>query len=119
VSLVAAPLSALLLCVPFAALLYFPAWMENTAGTGGGIEVMGQRLLMFFGFVVVMAVALLPAAVLAVIAFLFGHWLAPLWFALVLATIVAGTVLILETVAAVTWLGEKLERFDLSVEMRG
>lgn len=119
VALVAAPLSGLLLCVPFAGLLYFPAWMENAAGNGGGIEVMGQRLLMFGGFVIVMALALLPAAALAVIAFLFGQWLAPLWLALVLATVVAGTVLIMEMVAAVTWLGEKLERFDLSVEMRG
>jgi len=117
IALIAAPLCGLLLCVPYAGLLYFPAWMESSSGTGGGIEVLGQRLLMFGGYVVVMALSLLPAAALGGIAFLLGQWLGNLTLALLLTSVVAGAVLVMELTAAVTWLGEKLERFDLSEEM--
>ena len=115
--LVAPPLCGLMLCIPYAGVLFFPAWAEAPAGQGGGIEVLGQRLIFFAGYLVVLVVALLPAVGLGAVAFLIGQWLANVPVALVLTALVAGAVLAAELTAAVWWLGERLERFDVAQEL--
>ena len=115
--LVAPPLCGLMLCIPYAGVLFFPAWAEAPGGQGGGIEVMGQRLIFFAGYLVVLAVALIPAVGLGAIAFLIGQWLTNVPVALVLTSLVASAVLVAELAATVWWLGERLERFDVAQEM--
>lgn len=115
--LIAPPLCGLMLCIPYAGVLFFPAWAEAPGSGGGGIEVAGQRMIFFAGYLVVLVVALLPAAGLGAIGFIIGQWLAGVPVALVFATLIAGAVLAAELAAAVWWLGERLERFDVAMEL--
>ncbi|MBI3886557.1 MAG: hypothetical protein HY302_12635 [Opitutae bacterium] len=115
--LLAPPLCGLMLCLPYAGVLFFPAWADAPGAGGGGVEVIGQRLIFFAGYLVVLAVALIPAAGLAAIGFIIGQWLAGVPLALVLAALIAGAVLAAELAAAVWWLGGRLERFDVAQEL--
>lgn len=117
IAFVAPPLCALMLCVPYAGLLVFPAWAEAAGSQGGGIEVMGQRLIFFGAYMVALFLALLPAVLLGAIAFLLGEWLSGLSLALGLTALVGGAALCAELAAAIAWLGDRVENFDLSQEM--
>lgn len=112
-------LCGLMLCVPFAGILLFPAWVGASSGRGGGVEVMGQRLIFFAGYLLVLAVAVVPAAVVGGIAFLAGRWLGDTAVGLALAALAGGVVLAFELRLAVAWLGQRVERFDLSRELPG
>jgi ABC-2 type transport system permease protein len=118
VALLAPPLCGLMLCVPFAGLIVFPAFTGGTqSGTGAGIEVMGQRLIFFAAYLLVLGLALVPAGAIGAIAFLAGHWLLNLQLALILAAVFGGLVMVVELAAAVWWLGERVEKFDVSAEL--
>ena len=118
IALVLPPLTGLMLSIPFAATLYFPAWIENSATrSSGGVEVMGQRLIFFAGYVIVLLVALLPAALCGGLAAFIVHWLAGTLAAIVATAVVASVIIGAEFAALVWWLGERFERFDLSREM--
>lgn len=118
VALIAPPLCGIMLCVPFAGMLVFPAWSGGSGNSAGaGFEVMGQRLIFFAAYVIVLGIALVPAAAVGAIAFVVGHWLINLQLALVLAAIFGGLVLVVQLAAAVWWLGERVERFDVSAEL--
>lgn len=117
IALLVPPLCALMLCLPYAAALCFPAWSQATAQVGGGIEAAGQRLIFFVGYVIVIAVAILPAAAVAAVAFIIVNWLAGQALAIAIAGVLASSVLAGELVAAVHWLGYRLEQFDLSQEL--
>lgn len=110
------PLSGLLLCVPLAGSLYFPAWAGPGGGTEG-IEIMGQRLIAAAAFMIVTALALIPAAIVAVLAFLAIQYLLATAPAIVGAAIVASAIVLAECAMVVRWLGGKVERFDLSTEL--
>ena len=111
------PLTGLMLSIPFAATLYFPAWIENSASRGGGIEAMGQRLIFFAGYVVVLLVALLPAIICGGLAGAIVYWLASIVPAIFVSTLVGSLILGAEFAAVVWWLGERFEQFDLSREL--
>ena len=117
VALIMPPLCGLLLCIPYTGVLYFPAWAQSTGPRGGGIEVMGQRLIFMAGYLVVLVVAVLPAAGLGALVFFIGNFLLGKVAAVILTTLCASAVLVGELAGAVYWLGEKLERFDLSTEL--
>jgi hypothetical protein len=117
IALILPPLTGLMLSIPFAATLYFPAWIENSASRGGGIEVMGQRLIFFAGYLVVLVVALLPAVLCGAVAAFIAHWLGGLVTALFFSTVVGSIILGAEFAAMVWWLGERFEQFDLSREL--
>jgi hypothetical protein len=57
-------LSVVMMCVPFAWVLWFPAWAESMASAGGGFEAAGQRLIFAFAYFVLSALALAPALLL-------------------------------------------------------
>ena len=104
--------------IPFAATLYFPAWMGTGAQRGGGIEAMGQRLIFFAGYVVVLIVALLPAAMVGVVPFFLMQWLTgSLPMAVLAAGATASAVLVGEFALVIWWLGRRYEQFDLSAEL--
>jgi hypothetical protein len=113
---------ALQLFVPNASALVFPAWFQATrqrAG-GGGIDVMGQRLIFFFVQLLTMLVALLPAvvaggAVVFVACFVFSlPAIAGIWIA------AAGVLAVLlgELWLGLRFLGARFEKLDLSSELR-
>jgi hypothetical protein len=117
IALVLPPLAGLMLSIPFAATLYFPAWAESSGSRGGGIEVMGQRLIFFAGYIVVLLVALVPAALCGGLVAFIVNWLAGTVTAIVATAVVACLVLGAEFAGVVWWLGERFEHFDMSQEM--
>ncbi len=117
VALLVPPLCGLLFCVAYAGILFFPAWATTAGGPGGGVEVVGQRLIYTAGYLVVLIVAMLPAAAAAVITYLLANWLLGQTAALILTALAASAVLGGELAATLWWLGDKVDRFDLSSEL--
>jgi hypothetical protein len=116
VVLLTPPLAMLMLSLPFAGVLWFPAWAPAFSARGGGFEVVGQRMLFGFVFMLVIGFALLPAG--AVVA---GAWLAGGAVGWPLAGLLAGILLATAIVAgeaalALRLLGRRIDRFDLSLE---
>lgn len=110
---------ALQLLVLNGATLLFPAWFQTTrAAGGGGIELMGQRLIFVFGQLLVAVIALLPAAAAAVALIFASQWLIGLAAAIALAAIAVFAVLAGEVWCALWWLGERFEHLDISAELR-
>lgn len=108
--------------LPSAAALALPGWFkpgEAGAGTsgGGGMEVMGLRLLVGILQILMIAIAFLPVAFFGAAA-----WFASGMFALDLMWRVAATagtsafVLVIEAACGIAWLGWLFDRFDLSGE---
>jgi hypothetical protein len=114
IALLVPPLCGLLLCLPYAGLLLFPAWAS--AGRGGGVEVMGQRMIFFGGYLLVLVVTLLPALLVGGIAAAAMYWMAGPVGAMLAGAPVAAAVLAGELTIAVRWLGRRIERYDLSQE---
>jgi multisubunit Na+/H+ antiporter MnhB subunit len=117
IALILPPLTGLMLSIPFAATLYFPAWIDNSAARGGGIEVMGQRLIFFAGYIVVLLIALLPAVLCGALAAFIVHWLVGMVSAVFVSTVVGSIIFGAEFAALIWWLGERFEQFDLSSEL--
>jgi hypothetical protein len=117
-ALLMVPLAGLLFALNFAGMLYFPAWLGTSTQQGAGIEKVGQRLIFFVGYLVVLIGALLPAVGLGAVPFLLV-WLYSDYLALAIAlgSITACAVLVGEFALAIWWLGRRFEQFDLSVEM--
>lgn len=112
-------LCALQLLVLNGATLVFPAWFQTPREhTGGGIELMGQRLIFFVGQIFVVFLAVLPAALSAGLLIFITQWLIGAPAAIALATFVVLLVLAGEVWCALWWLGERFERLDVSSELR-
>ena len=117
-ALLAPPLFGLMLCVPFAGMLLFPAWIVAPGAAGGrGVEVMGQRMVFMLGYLVAVLVAAIPAALLGGLGFLLGHWLGGMAAAILAAALGACAVFACELAVAVRLLGRRIDRFDLSQEL--
>lgn len=96
-----------------AAALMFPAWVTAGAGRPRGVDAMGQRLIMLTGTWLVLALSLLPAALIgAVLWFLFyrlvGVWVLPI------AALVGVSITAAEVLLASELLGAVYDRLDLS-----
>ena len=105
------------LLVPNAGTVLFPSWSQAGRPTrGGGIEVMGQRLIFVAGQLLVLLAAVLPASGFAVLA----GFAASLTSGPAVSFAIAAATLLLalgaEIAAGVYWLGHRFERFDLSAE---
>jgi hypothetical protein len=110
---------ALVLLIPNAAVLFFPGWFQSQTGPPQGIEVTGQRLLLFFGQMLVAGVTMLPAGLAFALGFLPLHLVgveatAPLIGALAGAMVLAG-----EIVLGIWLVGKLFDRFDLATEQGG
>lgn len=112
------PLVVLQLLVPHAAVLVFPAWFEASRGRGGGVEVMGQRLIFFFAQLVATVVMLLPAAVAASILILLVQLFAGLVVAISLGVAAVAAVFVAEIALLLWWLGRRFEAIDVAAELR-
>ena len=114
------PVVALQLFVPNASALVFPAWFQATRQRGGGIDIMGQRLIFFFVQLLTMLCALLPAVLAGGATVFVACFVLPLppiagvWLA------AAGVLAVLlgELWLGLYFLGGRFERLDLSAELR-
>ena len=115
------PLVMLQLFVPNAAALVFPAWFQATRQRGGGgIDIMGQRLIFFVAQMITMLIAIVPALLaggVAVFVACFLFHLPPLVGVWLAATGVLA-VLLGELWLGFQFLGARFEKLDLSSELR-
>ncbi len=111
-------LCAVQLLVPNAATLLFPAWAQTARSMGGGMDVMGQRMIFFVGQIICLIVALLPALALGGGTIFLTQWLIGLPAAIVLAVVPVLAVFIGEIWLGVWWLGQRFEKLDLTSELR-
>jgi hypothetical protein len=109
-------LNAILLLIPNAAVLLFPAWFQASREGAHGIEATGQRLIFVLGQFLVFLVALLPAALFSAGVFFLLKLFVSVGLAVPLASLVAALVLAAEAALGLIWLGWVFERFDLSLE---
>ncbi len=116
--LLAPLLCALIVLLLNAAAVLFPAWVQIGAGRPGGIDVLGQRIVFVGGLFFVLAISLLPAAVIAAVIFFVVQWLAGFVLATAAAAVVVLAILGVEIAIGTWWLGQRFESFDLSAELR-
>jgi ABC-2 type transport system permease protein len=111
------PVCLLQLLVPNAGTILFPSWSQSgRPPRGGGIEVMGQRLIFVAGQMLVLLAALLPAGGFAVLAGFAASLTSGPAMAFAVGALTLLLVLAAEIAAGVYWLGHRFERFDLSAE---
>lgn len=95
------------------AALLFPAWIATGQGRPRGVDAMGQRLIMLAGTLLVVLLALLPAAIIGgVLWFAFARLVGP-WI-LIPAALIGAVIVILEVLVATESLGAAYERLDLT-----
>lgn len=110
---------SLQLLVPNAAALLFPAWVQTMRNRSErGIEMLGQRIIFVSGQLLVVVLALLPAAAGAFALVFATQWLIGPIAAVALAGIGVLAILVAEVAAGLWWLGQRFEEFDLSAELR-
>lgn len=116
--LFATPLCALQLLIQNAVPILLPGWAMRSPDEQRGFVVMGQRVLMLGGNLLILGVALIPPACILVPAFL----IAARWFqgsvALVLvATVPSAAVLVAEVWMGIRVLGSQFEKIDVTNEI--
>jgi hypothetical protein len=111
-------LAMLMLIGPNAAALFFPAWSQTGVSNQRGFDVMGLRMLLGIGQLLLLAFCLLPAALLGGVVFYFSQWFMVHEYGIVLAVVSSMVVLVLEILFAIHLLGERLERLDIAAELR-
>ena len=110
-------LNLIVLQIPNAAVLVFPAWFQAGKEGPHGIEATGQRLIFVLGQLVVFVLALIPACVGGLCGFLVGQMVLGIGGTLLLAELCAAVVLGIEAGLGFMLLGWLFERFDLSAEL--
>ena len=109
-------LDMLLLLIPNAAVLLFPSWIQTGKDSPRGVEATGQRLIFALGQLLVLAVALVPAAAAFVgVFFLIKFTLNPIT-AVPFASLAAAMTLAVEAGCGVMLLGKLFDRFDVAEE---
>ena len=111
------PISAMQLLIQNGAIILFPAWTMGPDSVRG-FTAMGQRMLMLLGTVIILALALIPAAAL----FLPSLWIvhktlgaAPA--GILVATIPAAAVLVAEIFIAHKFLAAQFEEIDIANDL--
>jgi hypothetical protein len=116
----AAPFLCLLqLIVPNMMMVLMPGWYQATRSRGGGIELMGQRLILGAGQLLLALLVAVPATIVAALVLVSAYW----WFgaaapALLVALLAVLSILASELVVALWWLGERIAGFDVSADSR-
>jgi hypothetical protein len=110
-------LDFLLLLIPNAAVVLFPSWIQTGKDSARGIEATGQRLIFALGQVLVLVLALMPAALAfaAVFFLLLKLTLAPA-AVVPFASLAAAIVVAVEAGFGVMLLGTLFDRFDVTEE---
>ena len=108
-------LNAASVTIQNAAALLFPAWVQIGQAKAGGVEVLGQAILTTLASVIALAIALLPAGIMAVAGFAGIRFLfVDAFLAATITAIVLGlATLAFEVGMAMTLLGEVFERGEM------
>ncbi len=109
-------LDLIVLLIPNAAVLLFPSWIQAGKDSPRGIEATGQRLIFALGQMLVLLVALLPAAGVFVGVFFLLYFAFGPAAAVPPASLAATIVLAAEGSFGVMLLGKLFERFDVTEE---
>ena len=112
------PICAAQLVIRNAIVILLPGWAIRSAEDQRGFTVVGQRLVLLFGNLIVLAVTLIPAAILFVPAFFISR----AYFhgsAAVLAISIVPSVglLLFEVWMAIKFLGTQFEKIDVTTEV--
>jgi ABC-2 type transport system permease protein len=91
--------------------LLFPAWVRLGSGRPGGVEALGQNLLMMVVFVALLSLLLLLPLAIGGGAFLLLRPVIDEWAALPATVLILGTIAF-EAALLVEWLGRTFERID-------
>jgi len=114
-----APLLCMLqLLVPNSIMVLMPGWYQASRSRGGGIEHMGQRLILGLGQLLLALFVAAPATLAAGLVVFSASWLVGVAPALLIALLAVLAILASELVVALWWLGERLRGFELSTEAR-
>ncbi len=108
--------NGLALLIPNAAVLLLPGWFQSRTDTPQGIEVTGQRLLMFFGQVILIGVTVVPAGLAFALGFAPLHFAGALSLAPLAGALLAAITLTAEISGGVWAVGKLFDRFDLAAE---
>lgn len=112
----AVALDAIALTAQNAAAVLIPSWVQTGSVVGGGVELLGQNLLMTLAMILVMVLALLPPALLAGAGLVLAQGVgASQGLALGAAAVVALGGVAGELWLTVLWLGRALERAEPAV----
>lgn len=114
--LLCAPLDLLLIALPNAAALLFPAWVQIGADRQAGIEAMGQRMIFVAGQMLILLVALLPSSAVGFGVIWAASRLIELPNAIPLGAVAMTIMLAIEGWLVVRALGVAFSRFDVSQE---
>jgi hypothetical protein len=114
--LFAIPICAMQLLIRNAAAVLFPAWTMRSQDDPRGFTVMGQRLVLLAGNLLVLTVTLIPSAIIVLIGWLVSRNLNAS-FAVPFATVPAAALLCAEVWLGIKLLGAQFERIDVTNEM--
>jgi len=107
-------INALVVLMPNAVALLFPAWAGSNTGRGGGVEVMGQRLVFGVGLILTLLIGLLPATLVGgAVWFIAQLVLGPAW-AVPVAAFPALAILLTESAAGIWGLAKAFDRYDVT-----
>jgi len=99
-------------------MVIMPGWYQSSRSRGGGIELMGQRMILGLGQLLVAALVAAPATLAAMLIIFSAHLWIGVGPAIVVAALVVLTILGGEAAVGLWWLGERFGKFDLSSESR-
>jgi len=91
----------------------WPSWVAIGASRARGVDVMGQRMIMTFGMLLVLAVGVLPAAVAGAVVMLPLYWTTGTW-PVVIPSLVAAAVLAVEALLVSEAIGKAFDRTDVT-----
>lgn len=116
--MLATPVCAAQLLIRNAVPILLPGWATRAPDEQRGFNVMGQRLLMMAGNLLVLLFALLPAACIVVP----GLLMAKFWFdgsmpVVALTTVLAAALLFFEVWLGIRFLGRQFETIDVTNEL--
>jgi ABC-2 type transport system permease protein len=116
--LLATPICAAQLLIRNAVPILLPGWALRAPDEQRGFIVMGQRLLMLAGNLVVLLFVLLPAAFLIVPGLLLArYWLGGSMPVVALTTVLATALLFFEVWLGIRFLGRQFEKIDVTNEL--
>jgi ABC-2 type transport system permease protein len=108
-------MDVILLLIPNTAVLIFPAWFQGRDGQHG-IEAMGQRIVFGIAQMLAFVITLAPAAIAFAPFYFTSRLLLGNAVGIVMGSIAAAFVLVVEAALGIMILGKRFERFDLTAE---
>lgn len=116
-ALIVPVLNLIVLQIPNAAVLLFPAWLQTGKDRSQGIEVTGQRIIAVLAQLLVFIATLVPAALGFGAAYFTTQLFLGRFVAIIPASLAATGILAAEAALGIVLLGKLFERFDVSSEL--